>query len=348
MKKLIIPTGYMGSGSSAITSYVSEFDDIHADFGAHEYVFMHTPGGVFDLEDKLLKGNNALRSDEALHTFSKVMNLLYDKKYWWVGNYKTTFGVDFKKITSEYLDSLILTKTDQYWYYQENTSVRMGIKLFFNRVLRLVSFNKIKGSKPLLYKEMWLSLPNQEEFYLKSKSYLHELFKLIGLDQRNIVLDQLLLPFNLHRLHKYFDENTYVIVVSRDPRDTFLINKYVYNNNNEGIPYPTDVHDFCKYYRAMRESEIPANSGQILRISFEDLVYDYDDTTFAIRKFLKLDSTKHSRKLEFFDPLKSIENTQLFYNNKDYNYESNVIEEELSEYLYNFPYSRKIDISKTF
>ena len=66
MNKLIIPTGYMGSGSSAITDILSEYDSINVENADFEYVFLHCPNGLFDLEDKLLIGNNAVRSDEAL------------------------------------------------------------------------------------------------------------------------------------------------------------------------------------------------------------------------------------------------------------------------------------------
>ena len=63
MRKIIISTGYMGSGSSAITDLVSEFEDVNNKHRDFEYIFLHCPNGVFDLEDKLLVGNNSIRSD---------------------------------------------------------------------------------------------------------------------------------------------------------------------------------------------------------------------------------------------------------------------------------------------
>ncbi len=86
--KIIVPSGYMGSGSSAITDLFSEVKGVNAERGTFEFVFLHCPNGLFDLEDKLLIGNNALRSDEALHSFAHTMKQLYDKKYWWVGHYQ--------------------------------------------------------------------------------------------------------------------------------------------------------------------------------------------------------------------------------------------------------------------
>ena len=78
MRKVIIPLSYMGSGSSAVTDLISEFANVNNKYGSFEYVFLHCPNGVFDLEDKLLIGNNSLKSDEAIHTFLKTMKeLLY-------------------------------------------------------------------------------------------------------------------------------------------------------------------------------------------------------------------------------------------------------------------------------
>ena len=67
MNNVVMPVGYMGSGSSAITDLISEVQGYKAENGNFEYVLLHCPNGLFDLEDKLLHGNNALRSDEALH-----------------------------------------------------------------------------------------------------------------------------------------------------------------------------------------------------------------------------------------------------------------------------------------
>lgn len=79
MNKILVPTGYMGSGSSAVTDILAEIDGCSARNGDFEFVFLHCPNGVFDLEDKLLHGNNAIRSDEALHSFLGTMKQLCTK-----------------------------------------------------------------------------------------------------------------------------------------------------------------------------------------------------------------------------------------------------------------------------
>ncbi len=350
MNKVIVPTGYMGSGSSVVTDLVSEFEGFEASKGTFEYVFLHCPNGVFDLEDKLLKGNNAIRSDEALHTFYATMKQLYNKKYWWVGHYDEIIGEDFLKITEEYIEDLIQYKPDYYWYYQENTNFRMAIQLMLKKLVQMVSLNHIKLKKPLLYSPMWVSYVSEKEFYEKSKKYIAKILDRLGINEKNIILDQLVLPFNLFRMENYFDENVEVFVVERDPRDMFLMNKYIYPTRNEAVPYPTDAYEFCKVYRSLREMEKACTNKHVHRFQFEDFIYKYDETVDRVQHILGNDDhvPEHVLKKQCFIPEKSINNTQIFHNRKIYEEESKIIEKLLPEFLYEFPYSREAQQTEMF
>ena len=55
--KIIIPTGYMGSGSSAITDLLREYPRLNTKNADFEYIFLHAPNGLFDLEKKILENN---------------------------------------------------------------------------------------------------------------------------------------------------------------------------------------------------------------------------------------------------------------------------------------------------
>ena len=188
-KKIIAPTGYMGSGSSAVTDLMSEIQDVDCSKGSFEFVFLHCPNGVFDLEDKLLIGNNALRSDEALHSFAHTMKQLYDKKYWWVGHYNKNVGEKFWEITQKYIEELTEFRPEFYWYYQENVNYKMIPGLVRNKLIKLLSGGKKTGKKPLLYPEMWISYVSDEEFYKLTKSYVYQVINMAGYDRGSIVLD---------------------------------------------------------------------------------------------------------------------------------------------------------------
>lgn len=349
MHKIIVPTGYMGSGSSAITDLLSEIDGYDADQGTFEYVFLHCPNGVFDLEDKLLIGNNALRSDEALRTFRATMKQLFDKKYWWVGHYNVNLCPEFMEYTEEYIQSLVQYHPSFYWYWQENADWKMILKLIRKRLVELVTLGKVKLPKPLVYENMAISYVSAEEFYEKTGAYLQKLWGSMGLDRRNLILDQLLLPFNLHRAEHYFAPGQMeAFVVQRDPRDMFIINKYIWAKKGGTVPYPTDVHEFCKCYRSLRKMEKESTYAGVHRISFEDLVYDYDNALQKIYAVLGVDAADHQKKKTHFDPACSIENTQLFRAKPEFAQEGEIIARELSEYLYPFPYERVPDCQRSF
>lgn len=347
MKKLIIPTGYMGSGSSAITDLISEYKGYEAANGSFEYVFMHCPNGLFDLEDKLLCGNNAVRSDEALHSFLQEMRELYSRKYWWPGNYKEKFSVNFMKITEDFVESLIDFKPNFYWYYQEKLNFSRFIKMAIRKVFLVISGGRIALKKPLTHDTMWLSIPNKEEYYAKAKKYVKELLIELGIEDNNLILDQLILPFNLTRMEHYFEENAECFVVERDPRDVFISNKYVWTRQDCPIPYPTDVMEFCEMYRKMRLMEIHSGNPHIHVIQFEDMIYRYEESVNSIQDILGLSNEDHERIKEMFNPERSINNTQLF-RNQEYKVETDIIEQQLSEYLYNFPYERDVHMEEVF
>lgn len=337
--KVIIPAGYMGSGSSAITDLISEIDGYDNKNGSFEYVFMHCPGGFFDLEDKLLIGNNALRSDEALHTFYYTMKNLYENKHYWVADYSNKMGIDFLYLIEDFLNKIIDNKfKDTYWYYQENPNTKVYIKKFINKILKLISAGKIISKPGKRYEEMWVSYVTSEDFYKESKLFLNNFFDEMGLIDNNIILDQFLLPHNLFRIDRYFDDNVKIIVVERDPRDIFLLNKYYWNMANCPVPYPFDVKEFCTYYRKMRNLENITSNKNILRIRFEDLVYNYEDEINKIYYFLSVDSHLHKRIRTNFIPEKSITNTQIFMKNNKFKSESDYIFKNLNEFIYDFPY----------
>ena len=82
-------------------------------------------------------------------------------------------------------------------------------------------------------------------------------------------------------------------------------------------------------------------------IQFEDLVYKYDEMLAKIKDILQLNDACHSKKKQMFNPERSINNTQLFMKDK-YKKEVEIIERELSEFIYEFPYINDADISKSF
>lgn len=333
--QIVVTSGYMGSGSSAMTDLLTEIEGYKNTTNSFEYIFMHCPGGLFDLEDKLLWGNNALRSDEAVHVFFETMQDLYCKPNYWPSGYKDFLSSDFLKYCKEFISDIACVSIDEtFWYYQENPqNFKMHVMsiLYGKKILRALGVKK-----PLRYNEMIFAYPTAEEFYRAAKKFLGKIFVAMGSGNENIIVDQLLLPHNIYRIDRYFGDELRVFVVERDPRDVFLMNKYYWSQKNAQVPYPYDVNDFCKMYRAIRDNEISLQDERILRLKFEELVYDYDNALARIYNHLGIAEEKHLRKLSIFDPKISVNNTQIFKRNEKYFEESEIIATLLPEYIYDF------------
>ena len=328
MDKIIIPMSYMGSGSSAVTDLLREYEGINTKNSDFEYVFLYAPDGLFDLEYKLLYNNNAIRSDEAIKSFRKLMQELYIYGGWGIANYKEKISQNFIKIVDSYLNSIITSKYHGIWYYhQKPTKVDWII-----RVIKRVLFKKTVKLKQL---QLEMSMISSEDFYEKSRKFIVDVIKQISDTEENIVLDQLILPHNLNLIDNYKIEGLLPIIVSRDPRDVFVLNKYFWKPRNQEVPYPTDVKEFCNYYKMMRENEKKTNTS-VLRLKFEDLVLNYEKTKQDIENFIGVDSIHHKAKFEYFNPAISVNNLQVYNRDIDYLPEVEIIESELFEYLYNF------------
>ena len=96
-----------------------------------------------------------------------------------------------------------------------------------------------------------------------------------------------------------------------------------------------DVKDFIAYYRALRKDQPYLQPDpRILRIRFEDMVYEYEKTSAIVREFLHLPDNPNPRSV--FDPDLSIANTQVFKRFPQFADDIKVIESELPEYLFDF------------
>ena len=157
------------------------------------------------------------------------------------------------------------------------------------------------------------------------------------------VFDHLIWPQQIDNYLKYFDEDNFrVIVMKRDPRDVFLLNKYVWYYSPIGIrtavpSLRTEAGDFVHdWQRTVKQGFVQPN---VLQVQFEDLVYNYDESVEKIEDFLGLSSSQHTRKHERFNPQNSIENTQVYNSEVEWKQEVGKIASALSNDLYDFPYT---------
>ena len=82
--RFISCASYYGSGSSAITDFVSEFDTVYS-FTDEEFRFVQDPDGVSDLEYNLVENFNRHNSGHAIKRYKKLVDFycgnMFGKKY---------------------------------------------------------------------------------------------------------------------------------------------------------------------------------------------------------------------------------------------------------------------------
>lgn len=335
--KIITTTGYGGTGSSAISDILKEFNNCYS-YGSFEFRFLQDPDGIMDLEYKLVENVNRLNNDTAIKRFEKYCKLISGNNGWWC-NYNNIFEGKFNYLTGKYIKNLINFSWQGSWHQDEVSGEnKITYKSKIYKIMRVLKMEKylVKNEK------MYFSMP-KEKFYLYTKEYLKELFQILNKENKEyLVLDQLIPPLNVKKYMKYFD-NIKIIIVDRDPRDLYVLNKEFWK---EGW-IPTNIEIYIQWYKLLRENK--EHHENILHLKFEDLVYKYEETLKIIMDFLDENKKNHINKMEFFNPQISKNNTQVFSNINKYKKEIEEIERNLAKYCYKFDEEiLKVDINKVF
>jgi len=331
--RIISCASYYGTGSSAITDLITEYEDVKS-LTNYEFRFLQDPGGVCDLEFQLLENHHRHTSGHALKTFRKFVDMLgnpYTKKY------EHYFKGKWKEISYAYIEALTDFTFTGYWH--QDVIDRGRFFHFRNRLCNKILKNTIWRSNPdrslnELPRELtYCSAPTREKFLNCTKEYIDALFAQTNDENKNnIMVDQIVPPSNLNKYIQYFSDIK-VFLVERDPRDIYLSEKYLW----KGRVVPTQsVEVFCKWYeytRGHRKTET-TNPDKVMFIQFEDLIYNYESTVRKVEEWLGMTEAAHQNKKTSFIPEQSKNNTQIWKKLSGVEKEMEYIEKHLSEYLY--------------
>lgn len=346
-------TGYCGTGSSAVSDLLKEYESCSiGKLNNYEHIALYSPDGLFDLEDKLLVGNNLHRSDEAIDRFYREMKRLNDNNFGWFGGYGKHYGSKFMNSVDEFLNEISEFEFEGKWSYTARkmrfSPIQFGIDcvrtVLGKKTYRNFGEKQVDSDKKIIK----YSFVNSDEFYPKAKKFVQSYLSMTKADCEYTIYDHLILPHNLWRIPNYFDEDFRVIIVDRDVRDLFVLGKYVWPALGSHAPFPNEIKAFVSFWKHMRECERKIEDERILRVNFEDLIYRYDETVRKIENFLGLDAKDHVNKKMYFVPEKSIKNTQNFNMKSEWIEEVKCLEKELSDYVYEFPYSIETSMKEVF
>lgn len=332
--KFISCASYYGSGSSAITDLVSEYSDVYS-FTDEEFRFLHDPNGIGDLEYNLVENFNRHNSGRAIKKYKELVDFyrgnFFNKKY------EKYFHGNWKKCSYQYLDELIDFSYHGWWLYDllDRGKLFYFYKRIPNKLLKATIWrNKPERTLNNMKKEVtYCSHPSERKFLEATTKYINNLFSSIVKTNKRVMVDQIVPSTNIKRYSRYFDD-IQVIIVDRDPRDIYILEKYVWK---DGV-IPKDPVTFCKWFnytRNNRNLELKENNN-VYYIQFEDLIYNYDFTVKKIENWLHLLPKHHVNQYRFFKPDISKKNTQTWKKYPNENENIKYIENKLSIYLYNY------------
>lgn len=327
--KIISCASYYGSGSSAITDLISEFNNVYS-LTEYEFRFVHDPDGISDLEYNIVENFNRHNSGHAIKRFLKLST--FNSGTFFNKRYESFFDNQYLKLTKEYIESLTDFKFQGYWFYDLYDKGK--IYYYFKQIQYKILTKFFNRRYNIFPKEItYASHPTEEKFLKETRKYINSLFLIANKKNKEyIMVDQIVPSSNLDRYIRYFDDIN-VIVVDRDPRDIFVLEKYIWKT--KVIP-TNDVNIFCEWFLYTRERLNKSNNGKVYYIKFEDLIFNYQEEKIKIMKFLNFSEERHINKFKYFNPKKSILNTEVWKKLEVNTLEIKIIEKRLKDYLYPF------------
>lgn len=337
--KIITCASYYGSGSSALTDLIAEYEGVKC-LTNYEFRFIHDLDGIVDLEYHLCDCHNRHNSGHALKRFWKLSKFNAGNKL--VKRYEPFFNNQYLSLTREYISWLTDFSFNGWWFYDLYDK---GEKVYYfyqgmDKILKRITRNKYR----ILAKEITLCAhPSREKFITCTQEYIHKLFEAANREKlAYLEVDQIVSSQNINRISRYFRDELFIFVVDRDPRDVYTLSKFYWKDKVN--PY-NDVQQFCDWYIYTRNSggQEQVDSSHVKTIHFEDMIYRYEKVKKDIESFVGLTSKEHMKPFSKFNPKRSVNNTRVWerHNIKE---DIKVIEERLKEYLYPFHLVEGADI----
>ncbi|MBR1753508.1 hypothetical protein IJ732_01610 [bacterium] len=341
-KNIITTRGFFYSGSSTITGFLEEFDNTFV-YGAidniysvvekslfkcgNEVYFFHY-SVFFDYIDAFKNKNlSVLEKDVIIKNFVRNIYSAYDRKMLSDWDYCPNFyNSSFFEISMNYLFETLLfneydlkilkTQRIPFMFEQKNNTVYENCSFMYGKGFRQHPVLKFKDI-------------TEEEFDKFTSKYLHYLFNVVN-GKEVLVYDQLVAISDLDKINYYMNDIPIKqICVWRDPRDHFFS---LFKNDDKGI-IPRKADDFIQWYRKKLVKEVFEPHPNRLTLRFEDIVFNYDESTQKVMDFAGLKPENHVAPKSVFNPEISKVNVGAWKDFYDQDFMKKV-GDELKEYCY--------------
>lgn len=352
MYNFVDVSGVGNSGKTAVSDILREFDRVWTPADSFEFDLFRLPNGILDLHHHLAEDWSPIRSHYAISRFNELIDqigmspskLSWKKIYSTGNNYDRLFERQFRTVMKGFSNKLIAGSYQAEWPYELTTySVR-------RRILHKLAVKL--NIRSLLERQVYLS--DSSEFEQELTATMNKLFEiLVNKDSVSSSIDYVVLhncfePFNPVRSLNILSKSKSIIVY-RDPRDVYVSGirngKVSYKKDitfgaedehglSEAFLATYDINLFILRYQTYMKNIYKGQDNRVLKLRFEDLVHNYDQSLTQICNFLNLDSALHVRKKQKFQPSQSAKNIGKWrkYENSQ---EIKLITEKLSDFVWN-------------
>ncbi len=340
----IFVTGFYGTGSSAVIDLLSEFDGVDIAIGKrYEHCLFLGQSCFLDLYQRLFGAmSNRMIQDRAINDFIDEMKRQNNYDFEWYGSYKKLFGAKFIDAVTTFVNSISSEVVDGGFAHAKGVRFSLIHAILQVGAAILKGYRITKLGRKYCYdgKSARYMTVTEDEFVIAARKFAETYFQLCMKGETE-VFDHILLPEQCGAMKNIFVGEK-LIIVDRDPRDIYLSAYHIWNTvrcGKQKAPFPDGIDEFCKTWRRTHEFVLKnSNCERIKLVKFENLIYKYEETVEEIADFCGLNMNRHINKGKIFIPSKSIDNTQVFLKSPEFNHETEILERELADYVYNFPF----------
>ena len=348
--KIIDISGLGHSGKTSVTDLLREVNGITVHYGSFEFGLLRLPDGMIDLKSAIVDNWSPVRSDFAIKRFKKLYSAL-------APTYVEFIHPDFLKLSEEYAQSIVTDTLLVNWYdslYDTFPGYKTKIKAILKIANLLTVFRTLKKKVPGTgnHNKNTVYLVDNSDFIQKTKDYLIKILSIYkGAEIQTVVTNNTFEPFNPEKSMELFDD-AFCVIVDRDPRDIYLsalnsqglfipdfeknnpaITQKFIENQKQDMLGTHNIGTFIERQKIYRKNIVNSDNPRIIRIHYEDMIYNYEKTVKELFIQLDIDPKKHIYKKKYFNPEISKKNVGLWKNHKHLR-EITLIEKELKDYLY--------------
>jgi hypothetical protein len=272
---------------------------------------LRVPGGLIDFK-MCLEAWSPLRVHSGINRLEKVLKKMgrkptsYRKLYQYGLAYEQKYP-KYSQALNEFFDDMHILEWRSAWPYDKLEDGEFSTLLW-----------KIYG-KFGAQKSRKIRLTDQQKYLEAAKLFISKLLTYENANNEEIewiVTHNALEPFDPAKNLDFFGKGAKAIVVDRDPRDIYITSTTNQKGFNDNLPLyqslagANNIETFILRYNLYRSQIV--SSENVLRINFDDLIYQFDHTRKKLFQFLNIENKDWVYKNKFFDLESSKKNTRMW------------------------------------